>query len=132
LLVDSMDRRCAFLEDVVGILELPRTRVVHSRAEDLGRSEVRGSVDGVMARSFGPPAVTAECAAPLLRLGGCLVVSEPPDATDRWPDAGLALLGLQLGRRLSAPAAIQTLVQVRDCPEEYPRRVGVPAKRPLF
>ena len=47
------------------------------------------------ARSFGPPAATAECAAPLLAVGGLLVVSEPPDGPDRWPADALAALGLE-------------------------------------
>ena len=40
--------------------------------------------DAVVARSFASPAVTAECAAPLLRLGGRLIVSEPPERGARW------------------------------------------------
>jgi 16S rRNA (guanine527-N7)-methyltransferase len=132
LLVDSMERRCAFLSEAVGALGLPRTQVVHSRAEDLGRSDLRETVDAVVARSFGPPAVTAECAAPLLRVGGRLVVSEPPDAGPRWPEDGLALLGLRLGARSAAPPVMQVVEQVHPCPDDYPRRVGLPAKRPLF
>ena len=48
------------------------------------------------ARSFGPPAITAECACRLLKLNGFLVVSEPPSDTDRWVHEKLSLTGLTL------------------------------------
>ena len=74
-----------------------RVTVVAGRAEELGRSpQWRGRMAAVVARSFGSPSVTAECAAPLLAVGGQLVVSEPPEpAAGRWPAAGLALVGLR-------------------------------------
>jgi 16S rRNA (guanine527-N7)-methyltransferase len=107
---------------------------VHARAEEAGhRPVLRGSMDLVVARSFGPPAVTAECASPFLRVGGWLVVSEPPSAPqDRWPDGGLAELGLRNGGAVHSDRSFKTLVQDRPCPDRYARRNGVPAKRPLF
>ena len=64
----------------------------------------RGAFDAVVARAFGPPAMVAECGAPLLRLGGQLLVSEPPDGgSGRWPAEGLARAGAAPGRR-AAPA----------------------------
>lgn len=132
VLVEAMGKRCAFLEDAITALVLPNTRVVQGRAEMLGRSELRGSADAVVARSFGLPAVTAECAAPLLRVGGRLVVSEPPGAGERWPPERLALLGLHLGTRSTSSPVVQVLTQVEVCPDRYPRRDGMPAKRPLF
>lgn len=135
-LVESGVRRAAFLRQAVADLDLgARVEVVEARAEEVGRSGARrGSVDLVTARGFGPPAVTAECAAPLLRVGGRAVVSEPPGgAPGRWPVDGLALLGMEPGPSAGAGgAAYQVLVQVDACPERFPRRVGVPAKRPLF
>jgi 16S rRNA (guanine527-N7)-methyltransferase len=132
LLVDSMERRCAFLEEALAALAAASARVVHTRAELLGRTPLRGSLDAVVARGFGPPAATAECGAPLLLPGGLLVVSEPPGAPPRWPDDGLAILGLGRGPRSASQPAVQVLVQLGPCPDRYPRRVGVPAKRPLF
>lgn len=130
-LLESLERRAALLVEAVTELGwTDRVSVLHRRAEDVGRlPDWRGRVDAVTARSFGPPATTAECAAPLLRLGGVLVVSEPPHGPSRWPAEGLAALGLAV-----APAGdgVQVLCQVEVCPEEFPRRVGLPAKRPLF
>lgn len=135
-LVDASSRRTGFLREVVGALALnDRMQVVEERAEILGRSpEHRGTYDLVVARSFGPPAVVAECSAPLLVVGGRVVISEPPGgAPGRWPADGLAVLGLAPGPPVLAGGwAYQVLSQDHPCPDRYPRRVGVPVKRPLF
>lgn len=132
VLLDANERRVALLDEAIEQLDLaPRVRTVLGRAEVRGREIAhRGAYDAVCARSFGPPAVVAECAAPLLRPGGLLVVSEPPDGPDRWPVEGLAQLGL--GPVAEAPAGVEVLRQLAPCPDRYPRRTGVPAKRPLF
>jgi 16S rRNA (guanine527-N7)-methyltransferase len=79
-LVEASVRRAAFLRAAVSRLGVrDRITVVEDRAEAVGRDpDSRGRFDLVVARSFGPPAVVAECAAPLLRVGGRAVVSEPP------------------------------------------------------
>lgn len=132
VLVEAMSKRCAFLEAAVVALRLVNTRVVAGRAEIIGRSELRGTADAVVARGFGSPSATAECAAPLLRIGGRLIVSEPPNDQDRWPSEPVGLLGLQLGTRSPRSPVIQVLIQAKPCPDPYPRRDGRPAKRPLF
>jgi 16S rRNA (guanine527-N7)-methyltransferase len=139
-LVDSNRRRSEWLRSAVSALGLDRRcLVVCERAEDLGRSELRGTFDLVTARSFAPPAATAECAAPMLKPGGELVVSDPPNAlgASRWPDAGLAILGLVRAstETVVTPAGPVTLSRVlatTSCQPRYPRRVGIPFKRPLF
>jgi 16S rRNA (guanine527-N7)-methyltransferase len=135
VLVESGQQRAAFLREAVAQLALDgRVRVVAARAEEAGRDpELRAAADVVVARSFGPPAVVAECGAPFLRVGGQLLVAEPPGgAPERWPAAPLAQLGLAPDGAIAAPRAIQRLRQVSPCPERYPRRTGLPAKRPLF
>jgi 16S rRNA (guanine527-N7)-methyltransferase len=135
VLLDAGARRTAHLRDAVRELDLTdRVEVRRARAEEAGRDPaLRGGFDLVVARAFGSPAVTAECASPLLRPGGRLAVSEPPDPGDRWDEAGLAELGMGLGpRRSGAGATVQLLEQVSPCPYRFPRRVGIPAKRPLW
>lgn len=136
ILVEAAVRRAAFLRAAVTELGLgDRVAVVEDRAEVVGRAPAyRGTVDLVVARSFGPPAVIAECAAPLLRIGGRAVISEPPGGEPaRWPAEGLALLGMAAATPVGARgAAYQVLRQATACPQRWPRRVGVPAKRPLF
>lgn len=134
VLLEGSSRRAEFLNQVVEALLLgDRVRVVAERAEVAGRGPLRGSVGLVVSRSFGRPAVTAECGAPFLSEGGRLVVSEPAGgSSERWPVEGLASLGLSLGSSYTSPLAVQVLVQSAPCPTRYPRRTGIPAKRPLF
>jgi 16S rRNA (guanine527-N7)-methyltransferase len=86
----------------------------------------------VVARSFGPPAVTAECAAPLLVVGGLAVVSEPPDSTgERWESLARTDLGLVLRSVASGPeATFAVLEKVEPTPERFPRKAA--RQRPLF
>lgn len=134
MLLEGGTTRAAFLEWAVDQLGLSgRVSVVAARAEEAGRTGLRGAFDLVVARSFGPPAVTAECGSPFLREGGALVVAEPPGGTPgRWERDGLAQLGLVASESVVEPTAYQVLVQREPCPPRYPRRVGIPAKRPLF
>ncbi len=136
VLLDSRRRSVAFVTETVERLGLGgRVDVVLGRAEELGRQvEHRGRYALVTARGFGPPAVTAECGAPFLRVGGRLVVSEPPgSAGRRWPEDALEQLGLRLRNVLGKDGGtFAVLEQVVACPSRFPRRSGVPAKRPLF
>jgi 16S rRNA (guanine527-N7)-methyltransferase len=135
LLLDANQRRTAFLRAAVeqlGVAE--RVSVQTERAEVAGRSDVlRGGADVVVARSFSAPPVTAECAAPFLRVGGRLIVSEPPaGSNDRWDEAGLADLGLVVEERIDGPPRLVRIRQATPCPARFPRRTGVPGKRPLW
>jgi 16S rRNA (guanine527-N7)-methyltransferase len=139
LLVDSNGRRAGWLQDAVDQLGISvRTEVRCERAELTGRSAGRQSAALVTARGFGPPSPTAECAAPLLRIGGHLLATDPPaGAAGRWPGDGLAELGLALEmsgatQTEAGPVSISRIVSLSDCGPRYPRRVGVPFKRPLF
>lgn len=134
LLLDSMAKRVAFLREVLTWPGSPRGgEVVLGRAEDLARrADLESSVDLVTSRSFGPPSATAECAARFLVVGGVLIVSEPPDAPARWDEAGLDRLGLRRGPREVPGATYQLLIKERETPAQYPRRSGIPTKRPLF
>jgi 16S rRNA (guanine527-N7)-methyltransferase len=132
--VDGSVTRAAFLTEAAAELGVDeRVSVLAERAEEAGRGPWRGRADLVVARGFGPPAVTAECAAPFLAVGGRLVVAEPPGGRpDRWTTEGAALLGMAIGPAYQEPTALQVLVQASPCPDRYPRRTGIPAKRRLF
>jgi 16S rRNA (guanine527-N7)-methyltransferase len=140
LLIDSNQRRTTWLRRASSELgAAARVEVVCERAELVARSPRRHQAELVTARSFGPPAATAECAAALLALGGCLLVSDPPEAgqPERWPQDGLSKLGLELGNReviatAAGPVSFSKIFAVSQCAERYPRRVGAPFKRPLF
>jgi 16S rRNA (guanine527-N7)-methyltransferase len=135
VLIEAQQRRADFLQSAVRRLDLTdRVEILHARAEDVGRDpERRGSADAVMSRSFGPPAVVAECAAPLLKVGGRLLVSEPPDGPDRWPTKDLAVTGLgEVAARAIEGAHLVVMRQERSCPTRFPRRAGLAASDPLF
>lgn len=136
VLLDSSERRTLFLADATGKLGIDgHVMVARARAEEAGRDpDWRATADLVVARSFGAPAVTAECAAPFLEVGGRLIVSEPPEeGGSRWPAEGLALVGLRpAGRFEQAFCRFQVMRQETACPEMFPRRVGIPEKRLLF
>jgi 16S rRNA (guanine527-N7)-methyltransferase len=108
--------------------------VVEARAEEAARRpDLRETFDAVVARSFGPPAVTAECAVGFLRPAGGLVVSEPPgDEEDRWPAEGLEELGFGALSRVAAPGGSFVVLEKSRSDDRWPRRVGIPAKRPLW
>ena len=139
-LLEANGRRAAFLRRAVERLDLEtRVSVLEERAEVCGREPgSRAGFDGVVARSFGRPAVLAECAAPLLKVGGWLLVSEPPRSEEegaqdtRWPTEPLRRLGLEPAEVMHEGFEYRTLRQRELCPERFPRRNGVPAKRPLF
>ena len=128
--MDGSLRRTEFLSrEVEGWGHPGTTEVVRGRAEELARDDrFRQHFEVVAARSFGPPPVTAECGAPLLTVGGLLVVSEPPQDPGgrRWPTEGLELLGLAplSQTRFDGRFSYQVLIKRTITPERYPRRVG--------
>ncbi len=136
VLLDAAKRRVAVVREAIEALQWgDRVHAVHGRAEE--RDAVPGrQADVVVARLFGPPAATAECAAPLVRLGGRILVTEPPTEaqstdTPRWDPSGLEALGLSLGPRHVDPN-VQELHAV-DAPEaRFPRKPGVAVRRPLW
>jgi 16S rRNA (guanine527-N7)-methyltransferase len=133
-LLDASIRRTEFLREAIGELGVQdRSRILCGRAEELAHDPVlRERFDAVVARSFGPPPVTAECAAGLVRPGGLLITAEPPDPSDRWDEEGLAQLGFGRAKVFPGPPAIAVITKVSVCPDRFPHRNGVPAKRPLF
>jgi 16S rRNA (guanine527-N7)-methyltransferase len=135
VLLDARQRRAEPLAGAVEQLGLAsRVEVRCQRAEEAGRDpRLRESFDLVVARSFAAPGVTAECGAPFLAVGGHLAVSEPPEPPNdgsRWPAGPLAELGLSA--ESSKTPQVQVLTKVAPTAADRPRRVGIPAKRPLF
>lgn len=136
--IDRGTKRCEFLLDAVTRLDLEsRVEVIEGDVEDVARLSAHdGAYEAVTARSFGPPAVTAEAAARLLVHGGTLVVSEPPseEAGRRWEHAGLDVLGLRFDGLVETDGLTLALVRRTNAALDlrYPRRAATVRKRPLF
>lgn len=141
VLIEAQRRRCEFLETVASELALDGVEVVNARAEDAGRDEsLRGSFDLVVARAVAPLAVLVEYALPLLRAGRVLATPKGSRATEELAEASAAIE--QLGgvaletAPLSLPEGVppQQVLLVRrtgELDDRYPRRAGVPSRRPL-
>lgn len=135
LLIDSMIKRYLFLREMVSFLGLEeRATVFGGRSEDCANLPMyRSSADLVTARGFASPAATAENASGLLKIGGVLLVSEPPDSTGgRWPEAGLDLLGFSLPTFARFEFSYCWMIKDRRVSGKFPREVGIPEKHPLF
>ncbi len=132
--LDRRPRSEAFVSWAVGVLELrERARFCRGDAVDLARDPaLAAAFDIVVARSFGPPAITAECATGFMRIGGRLVVSEP-EAVDRsrWPAAPLMMLGLAVQATGTAPRFVE-IAKVAPHAERYPRRLAAMQREPLY
>lgn len=138
VLMDASERRTQFLAETLEEWSASEgIEVVRGRAEELGhRTDLRERFDAVTSRSFGIPALTAECGSSFLTSGGWMIVSEPPDAAPelRWPTAGLAVVGLEPVEttRVAGRFGYQVLHKIAGIDDRFPRRVGIPAKRPIF
>jgi 16S rRNA (guanine527-N7)-methyltransferase len=137
-LVESDQAKAAFLVRACAALGLHDVVVLARRAEDVGRDPLyRESFDFAVARALAPMPVLAELCLPLVRVGGRLLAqkteTEDLDAARRAIDA----VGGALNRVAAAPSAARgagTVVivdKVRPTPPGYPRRPGVPARKPI-
>jgi len=137
-LVESSARRCAFIERAGSAAGLRNTAVVTSRAEAWNPGE--DEQDVVTARAVAPLAVLCEYAAPLLRLGGALVVwrghrDQEAEEAARRAAAELGLEGHAPVRSEPYPGShehhLHVYVKVGPTPARFPRRPGIASKRPL-
>jgi 16S rRNA (guanine527-N7)-methyltransferase len=135
-LLDGRRSRIDLLDELLERLGWgARIVTVPERAEEFARREgSREAFAFVVARGFARPSVTAECGAPLLAPGGSLVVSEPPagSGAERWPIPACGELGLLPSVVERRSCTYVRLERIGVCPAVYPRRTGIPEKRPLF
>jgi 16S rRNA (guanine527-N7)-methyltransferase len=137
-LVDSLERRCAFLKRAVAEADVPNARVVNTRFESW--AEGLAAFDVATARALAPLPVVVEYAAPLLARGGTLIVWR--GRRDLAAEDAAARAAVELGMEPAGivavrpyPAAqdrhLHLMSKVMDTPAGFPRRPGIALKRPL-
>jgi 16S rRNA (guanine527-N7)-methyltransferase len=131
-LVEADRRKAAFLEHVAGKLALQNVVVSTERAEVLGHDPAfRERFDRATARAAARPAVLLELALPLLRVGGLLI-----DQVGQVDPQTLVAAARRLGggtpslRRVTGGLML-LVAKETPTPSEYPRRPGIPSRRPL-
>lgn len=138
-LLEATGKKASFLEHLIDHLGLTNVAVVGERAETLAHDPGhREKYDLVLARAVAPLAVLAELALPFLRIGGSLAAPKGSRVLQELDEANRAieLCGGRIlpAEALPSPSPSPTLVLVektRATPPAYPRRPGIPAKRPL-
>jgi len=133
-LLEANTRKCAFLEHVAGTLGLTNVVVAAGRAEELAhRPQLREQFDRAISRAAARPEVLLELALPFVRTGGDLVAQVSPldpvvlEPTARLLGGGpprLQPAGIGAGPLLVVP-------KVASTPSRFPRRTGLPGRKPL-
>jgi 16S rRNA (guanine527-N7)-methyltransferase len=140
-LLEATRKKCAFLEAMVAELELAYTSVVNARAEEAGRNRAyREHYDVAIARAVADLPALAEYLLPLVKLGGVAIAQKSREAQaelDRADTAILLLGGLSMDvvpvqvPGLNDERSLIVIEKLSLTPEEYPRRAGLPAKKPI-
>lgn len=140
-LLEATGKKCSFLSRVTDDLGLHRVRVRNARAEETGQDpECREAFGVAVARAVADLPVLLELCAPLVRVGGRVLALKGQSAAEEQARAAFA--GEQLGlasptRYVPRPddqpdACVIEYTKVRPTPDRYPRRPGMPAKRPIL
>jgi 16S rRNA (guanine527-N7)-methyltransferase len=140
-LIESTAKKTAFLSHLKESLGLGSLVVLTGRAEELAhRPDLREKFDLVLSRAVAEMAALSELTLPFCRVGGTVVLHKRPGIADELGRASHAIetLGGQLSRVVDVDIEVMedkgTLVvldKVAPTPTRYPRRPGMPAKRPL-
>jgi len=140
-LVEATGKKAEFLKAVVERLGLSDVEVVNARAEEVGHApRHREAYDLAVARAVAALRVLAELCLPLVRPGGMLIAMKGEDPRVEVADAQTALRTLGGRHRQTMPVVVPGLGAARHLvvvdkvsatPGRYPRRPGVPARRPL-
>jgi 16S rRNA (guanine527-N7)-methyltransferase len=133
-LLEANTRKCAFLGHAAGTLGLRNVAVLAGRAEELGHDpSLRGQFDRAISRAAARPAVLLELALPFVTTGGDLLAQVTPfdPASLEHPARLLGGGPPRLERPLPGGSALLVVEKLAPTPPEYPRRVGLPNRKPL-
>lgn len=141
VLLDSLNKRVGFLNEVIEILGLKEISAVHGRAEDLGRSpEYRERFDLCVSRAVANLSTLSEYCMPFVRVGGLFVSYKSGKAEQEilLAENAVKKLGGEIesvrNRMLPGTEAERLFVMIRKrsaISKKYPRKAGTPSKEPL-
>lgn len=140
-LVDSLNKRINFLNEVINKLNLVNIETVHSRIEDFGKDKkYRESFDFVTARAVANLAVLSEYLLPIAKVGGqcvCMKGSSVEEELSNGKNA-IKVLGGKIKNidEFVLPDSdmsrnVIIIDKIKNTPNKYPRKAGIPVKEPL-
>lgn len=140
-LVDSLNKRINFLNNVISDLKLENINTVHSRVEDFGKdNNYREKFDYVTARAVANLAVLSEYLIPIAKIGGKCICMKGSNIYEEMKNAERAIdiLGGKISKvdnfKLPSDEIIRNVVvveKIKATPKKYPRKSGVPGREPL-
>ena len=140
-LLDSLQKRLKFLQEVIDQLELGEMELIHGRAEDFCKPSMkREQYDLCVSRAVANLATLSELCLPYVKVGGKFIPykSEKAEEEVREAQKAITLLGgevkEQIGFELPESNIGRTLVVIEKkniTPKKFPRKAGMPAKEPI-
>ncbi len=140
-LVEATAKKAGFLEHIVQVLRLEQVTVLARRAEEVGQlPDHREAYDWAVARALAPMPVLAEYMLPVVKVGGRMLAQKGKDAKLETQLAASAFhtLGGEVAEllpvnipHLDEERWLVTVTKTAPTPANYPRRVGIPSKRPI-
>ena len=138
-LVDSLNKRVMFLNDVVNQLGLEDVECVHARAEDLAKKkEYREEYDICVSRAVANLSTLSEYCIPFVKVGGNFISYKSGDCDEEINSSKAAIK--KLGARISKVENFEikdmgrsfvVIDKISSTPNKYPRKAGLPSKEPL-
>jgi len=138
-LLEAVEKKTSFLNHIVETLELVNVEVIHGRAEDLAKMpEYREQFDVATARAVAKLSVLSEYTLPFVKVGGMLIAQKAHHETE-LQDAhhALEILGGTIKNTIPVTTSgledrlLIIVEKIKNTPAEYPRRAGVPERKPL-
>lgn len=140
-LLDSLNKRLNFLNEVINYLNLKKIKTVHSRIEDAGQNnEFRAKFDIATSRAVAPLNILLEYMLPLVKKGGICICMKGNNVDSEIEKAknALKLLGGKIEKtetvilpETDITRNILIVQKIKDTPKQYPRKSGIPSKKPL-
>ena len=140
-LMDSLDKRIKFLNEVIAALNLKKIVTVHARVEDAAKtSEYRESFDFATARAVASLPVLSEYCLPFVKVGGSFIAYKSEKVLEEISISANALnvLGGKIESKFSFDLPDSQLARTilfikkeSSTPDKYPRKAGTPSKKPL-